>query len=168
VSAVPNPGDVFVTRTGGFVAWAIRRLTHSTVNHAGVYIGQGEIIEADPRDGLRYNGATEYPSAQWSAYPLTDAQRAAIVKWSVDHLGIGYNFLDIVALGLAYSVHVPTPKWARRRLDSDRTLICSQAAAMALRAAGVDPRPGEASGEITPEDLRVWMTADARTHSRTG
>lgn len=162
---MPTPGDVFVTRTSGFVAWAIRRLTHSTVNHAGVCSAPGEIIEADPRDGLRRNSADAYPHAEWSAYPLTDAQRADVVKWSVDHLGVGYNFVDIVALGLAYSTHVPTPKWAQRRLSSARTLICSQAAAMALRFAGVDPRPGEAAGEITPEDLRRWMTADDRSHS---
>lgn len=153
----PGPGDVFVTHTSGFVAWVIRRLTHSSVNHAGICYTSGGIIEADPRVGLREGTVDQYPHAVWLAPFETAAQATQVVQWSEDHLGVGYSFLDIFALFLAFAVHIKTPKWAERRLSTSERLICSQAVILALRSAGIDPLPGVPAGEVTPGDLLVAL-----------
>lgn len=138
-----------VVRTSGWAGWVIRVATRSTVNHAFVVNGDGKIIEADPH-GLQYNHLTSYPGAILSD-PIDGQQADTIWNWSVAHLGVGYGWLDIVAIALAVA-HVPTPKWAVKRLTSTKTLICSQAVAMAYAAAGIHlgNKPPAAT---TPGDL---------------
>lgn len=138
-----------VTRTGGWAGWVIRVATRSTVNHAFVADQNGVIIEAQP-GGMRRGLVVSYPGAILSD-PIDGQQADTIWNWSVAHLGVGYGWLDIVAIALAVA-HVPTPKWAVKRLASTKTLICSQAVAMAYAAGGIhlgDKLPAA----TTPGDL---------------
>lgn len=121
-----------VVRTGGWIGWLIRVATHSTVNHAFVVNGQGDIIEAEMH-GLTRGHLTSYPDAILSE-PITGKQADAVWNWSVAHLGTPYGFLDILAIWLKLS-RFPTPTWAIKRLVSTNTLICSQAVCMAYAAA---------------------------------
>ena len=137
-----------VVRTNGWAAWVIRAATRSTVNHAFITDGT-KVIEADPH-GLQYNKLVSYPDAILSD-PIDGQQADTIWNWSVAHLGVGYGWLDILAIALAVA-HVPTPKWAVKRLTSTKTLICSQAVAMAYAAGGIHlgNKPPAAT---TPGDL---------------
>lgn len=138
-----------VVRTSGWAGWVIRAATHSSVNHAFVVNGDGKIIEADPH-GLQYNHLTSYPGAILSD-PIGGQQADTIWNWSVAHLGVGYGFVDILALALL-CLGVPTPQWALRRLTSTSTLICSQAVVSAYDAAGIH-LGDKAAALTTPGDL---------------
>lgn len=149
---MPAQGDFGVTRTGGPVAWIIRRLTRSSVNHAFICIGSGQLVEADPV-GVSLNVTDRYPKAVWSSVELTDNQRAAIDHYAIAHLGAQYNTVDILALGAALAFGWRAPAWVHRRLASNGRYICSQLVVDAYRAAGVDLAPGRDSVDVTPGDL---------------
>lgn len=155
----PVAGDFGVTSTSGWVAWVIRTVTRSSVNHAFLYLGAGSILEADPNGGISPGTSNEYPQAVWSDVALTDVQRAAICKWGLQHRGVPYNFVDIAALLYAKTIARLQPRWAvphsiRARLSTDRRMICSQFVDAAYRAAGVQLFTDDRlSGDVTPGDL---------------
>ena len=151
---MPAYGDFMVTRTGGFVAWTIRWLCHSPVNHAAVYIGGGKVVEAQP-GGARLADVSLYPHAIWSDMPLSHEDRAVIVWISLSLVGTPYSFADIAALAVALITGRRTPRWIADRLSRPDRLICSQLVDEAYRRAGVhlfqdrDRLPCE----VTPGDL---------------
>lgn len=150
---MPQVGDYFVTRTGGWVAKVIRLVTHSKVNHAGVYVGAGRIVEAQPH-GARLTFASDYPHAVWSHVPLTTGQRATLRFNAMLVLGTPYGFLDIVALAYAKVLRRATPRFIRRQVERSDRLICSQLVDVVYQRAGIklfnDGRPAE---DVTPGDL---------------
>jgi uncharacterized protein YycO len=117
-----------------------------------VLVDVDTVVEAQPH-GAQKASKDNYPNAVWSNFLLNDVQRAAIVQWSLDHVGTPYNFLDIVALFFSRVLHIKFG-WVNTRLSQNGTDICSQLVDAAYRAAGVhlfhDGRP---SGDVTPEDL---------------
>lgn len=164
--AEPQAGDFFVTTTSGslldrFFAWCIRFGTESTVNHAGVYIGDGQIVEAVR--GVVRGLETEYPTAVWSTkftaeLDLAPSARQALVAAATSYIGRPYGYLDILAIGLAQrrfggSVSRVSKWWWVKRLEKSNALICSQLVVDAYRAAGVDLFPGTPSGLVSPGDL---------------
>ena len=147
-----------VVRTSGFVAKCIRRTTESRYNHAFVYIGRGEIVEATAR-GAVVSPASKYPSAVWNdEEPLTDEQRHQVRIAASYCVGAKYGFLDVVALALAgwgMRAH-----WLERRLSRTDRLICSQLVDVCYRKAGValfddDDRLPQ---NVTPGDLAERIT----------
>lgn len=138
-----------VTRTNGWAAWVIRAATRSPYNHAFILNGDGLTIEAAPH-GLQYGRQSRYPEAVLSD-PIDGPQAHQVWNWSVAHLGTPYGWPDIVAIALL-CLHVPTPRWALRRLSTTKTLICSQAVATAYASACL--RLGDkAPAFTTPGDL---------------
>jgi uncharacterized protein YycO len=120
---VPALGDYGTVRTNGWAGLAIRIGTHSTVNHAFVYVGDGQIVEAEP-DGARLASVDEYANTQWSNIELTDVQRSAIATQARLMLGVPYGWPDIAALSLAcVGIHSPA---INRRIEDEHRLICSQ------------------------------------------
>lgn len=154
------------------------------VNHAVVYVGvqrgyvTPQLVQANP-------GGASF--ADWDSYgsnmiwlneihqetdkalvgPVltpTTAQRLQIAAWAANaaRVGIGYNYVDFVAIALAQKrfgklganwESKGSPWWVDR-LSDDNRLICSQLADMAWRNAGLqifaDNRP---AGLVSPEDL---------------
>lgn len=167
-SAVQTPrvGDIGVTPSRGFVAWCIRAITRCPgAAHAFVYIGDGRIVEADPH-GARVAKPSNYPRVQWLTLlseDLTDVQRDQIKVWCLAHLGVPYSWQDDAAIGLT-DLFGWAPRFLRDRLNSQRTLMCSQLAVDAYRSVGVDLFPGIPGGAISPGDL--WR-AEARKASLT-
>lgn len=161
----PKLGDFGVVRTGGALARVIRVGTDSWMNHAFVYVGNGQVIEAQP-GGARLNSAEFYDHARfhiaWSTdlIPLTDMQRSNIAAWALKQKGVGYNWSDIAALSL-HCIGLGTPKWAEKRIEDDNRLICSQLVDKAYRLSGVKLfDDGRLSGAVTPGDL--WNLLLAR------
>jgi uncharacterized protein YycO len=164
----PQAGDIGVTPSRGFVAWAIRAITGSPhAAHAFLATGDGtQIIEGDPH-GARLNDAGHYRNVTWLtnlSAGMADAQRELVVAWARAHLGTPYSWIDDAEIGLVRVFHW-APGWMRRRLRSDRTLMCSQLCDAAYHAAGVDLfTDGRPAGGVSPGDL--WRLNRAR--SRTG
>ena len=164
-AAEPLPGDYFVTATAGrlidrIAARLIRWGTNSPVNHAGLYVGNGTIVEAVGR--VRYNDISAYPDAIWStgrlpAHLTPDAdQRKLIVNRAHDLIGRKYSWLDIVAIGLAQrrlGQVVDSRTWWARRVSNDGHLICSQAVDVEYQAGAIQFFQDRLAGLVSPQDL---------------
>lgn len=188
-----RPGDIFVTPTYGsgfdrFVGASIRFATgtkdeygkwhDAKVNHAGMYVGGGKIIEAEP-SGARLSPVTNVlKNAYWSTSglrmrgvdgktlplpPLSDLERIVLVQEAEKLLGTPYGFADIVAIAFAQRrvlglVDPAKPlhdqPWWVRRIESQHTLICSQLVDTAYRNAGIHLfQDDRIPGLVSPNDL---------------
>lgn len=148
----PRLGDFGVVRTNGWAARLIRWATRSPVNHAVLCVGD-QLVEGDPH-GARLGRLDAYGDRViWAGWTLTDNQRTEIAAWGLSRVGTPYSWLDCVEIGLVDRFGW-APRWMRRRLRSDRTLMCSQLVTAAYDAAGVhlfdDGRP---AGGVSPGDL---------------
>lgn len=149
----PGLGEYMVTKTGGWFAWAIRKITKSPVNHAAVYIGRGFVVEAQP-GGAKISKAANYPKAVWSKRTMTVHVRLEIIKASLDLVGTPYNFLDIAAQGIVRVFDWHAPKWALDRISDPRRLQCAQLVDVAYEKAGVTLfKDGRPEGLVAPGDL---------------
>jgi len=135
---VPRPGDYIVVRTGGWAARLIRLVTRSRFNHAAIYIGGGQLIEATPRYGVRIAELAEYAGdLMWSntAEPTLSAERESVVEFARAQLGEPYawraDFVDGLAeFGLRWHLLARLP-------GGRRTVMCSQLVAEAGLQAGL-------------------------------
>lgn len=178
MSVEPEPGDYFCTKTAGplldrlaafIIRWGTARhlnggWVNAPVNHAGLYVGNGVIVEAVGK--VKYGAIEEYPDADWSTGRLpadltpSAAQRKQIVAAAHDMIGRPYGWLDILAIGLAQKrvgAHVTSNTWWARRLSSGKTLICSETVEKAYAQAGIQLCPGTLPGLVSPEDLDALL-----------
>lgn len=176
-------GDFFVTRTEGrwydrMMAWAIRFDTardenghwvDAPVNHAGIYAGvidrEPAIVEANGT--VRLGSPSQYPNAVWSTGRLpsaltpTASQRSRIVTAALQMVGDKYNWLDILAIGLAQKRTgdlVDDDTWWARRLSWPGREICSQVVDKAYSQGGIQLYPGRLPGLVSPMDLYQLLT----------
>lgn len=137
----PPVGSIGVTATGGIIGWGIRLLTFSRYNHAFIVGPAGLLIEAQP-GGARIGHISMYPKAKYNSNKIIpDETRLAIWETALGFAqarngkGIGYNWLDDIALGLRFfgfwSEHI-----ARRIARTDR-LQCAQLCDLAYSLNGV-------------------------------
>lgn len=151
---MPQNGDFFVTATGGFVGWAIRKITKSPVNHAGVYVGVGRIIEAEG-NGAAVADASKYPNAIWSNSNLDVATANKVHDNAVAIVGTPYNFIDIAAQFIVRVFGWKAPKFVLKRLSDPRRLQCAQLVDLVYQRSGIELlKDGRPNGLISPEDLR--------------
>jgi hypothetical protein len=156
---MPNDGDFMVTKTGGFVAWCIRKVTKSTVNHAAVYIGVGFIVEAQS-NGAVISPVSKYPDAVWSTAPNSYDDQHKLRLAALDLVGTPYNFLDIAAQLFVRQFGWNAPKWAIKRLSSPKRLQCAQLVDEAYRRAGITLfKDGRPAGLVAPSDLLALIEA---------
>lgn len=176
MTAQPQPGDYFVTKTTGrptdrIAAKVIQWDTDSPVDHAGLYIGKGVIVEAVGH--VRYGTVGEYPDAIWSTgrlpvelTPTRDQQRQ-IVNAALSMIGRPYSWLDILAIGLAQRRTgrlVDSNTWWARRVSGDGHLICSQTVDRAYLAADLHLfADGRLPGLVSPADLLGLLLPEAVT-----
>lgn len=156
----PRTGQFGVVRTKGFVPWMIRLFTRSQVNHAYVYISETYIVEAQ-RIGAVMAKATKYAESERaeSNFWLMPDEAHDISREAQRLLGRPYGFLDILCITLAlFGLRY---KWLLARVESSRTLICSQLVDRAYDNAGChlysDGRP---DGLVTPGDLLMFLAQD--------
>jgi len=98
MSYEPRLGDYGVVKTSGFFGKLIRLGTMSRWNHAFIYVGDGQIIGADPT-GVKPSPLSNYPVVAWNRHEeLTDEQRGQIVAAAREAVGRPYSFLTIVLL----------------------------------------------------------------------
>jgi uncharacterized protein YycO len=161
----PQAGDIGVVPGSGFVMWLVRHVTRSPVGHAFLFAGSGRVIEGQP-SGVQYNSLAAYPKVRWLgnlSAGLTDVQRAAIITYGRQHLGVPYSWIDDAEIGFT-DLFGWAPRWMRSRLRSDATLMCSQLCDQAYAAAGVEIfTDGRPPGAVSPGDLwRANLRASTR------
>lgn len=156
-----QPGNFMVTATSGLVAWVIRWCTHSPVNHAAVYIGGGQIVEAQAK-GAVISPVKNYPNAIWSDFTFQPGVESRLYQATMDVVGTPYNFLDIAAQALVRIFHWKAPKWALRRVSRPDRLQCAQLVDVVYQRAGITLFPdGRPNGLVSPEDLRQVILSAA-------
>ena len=149
----PRKGDYGVIRTRGIFARLIQVGTLSRWNHAFIYIGEGQIIEARPT-GVVISVAKQYPQIAWNQHEnIDDDTRGKIVAASHHFVGQPYGFIDILnlmfrILGLKALANTRLFE----RLAMKHGLICSELVSLAYRDAGVD-LTGKPDHTVTPGDL---------------
>jgi len=94
----PRVGDYGVVKTNGFFGKLIRLGTMSRWNHAFIYIGDGQIVEATP-GGVIISPVSKYPLIAWNQHePLSDGTREVIKANAIALVGKAYSFLTIALL----------------------------------------------------------------------
>ena len=159
-TATPPPGTFGLTRIGGLLGifvslgqWIVGDASRYT--HAFVVLDDGTVMEAMP-SGARIrsleHGLSHFPIAFSWAIPLTDAQRAAIVREARACVGVRYGFSAYLHLALSrFGVRWP---WLMRYLERNGRMICSQLVDAVYARAGVQLfDDGRAPFDVTPGDL---------------
>lgn len=124
--------------------------------HAFVYLGNGQLIEAEP-GGARIRPLSEYDPASiyWCSNisaGLTAPQRDAISLIARGFDGTPYSFLDYLAL-TAHKLHIWLPG-LRSFIKSTRRMICSQLCDTSYDLAGVHIfTDGRDPGDVDPLDI---------------
>lgn len=148
----PLPGDFGLVPISGIAGKGIslgQRIigSGSKYQHAYIVIGN-DIVEAEPGGAAR--DTLHYETAAYSAFPLTDDQRQAIVSAAVSMVGTPYSFVDYAAIGALRLLHFG---WIEDYVSASGHMICSQLVAECYRRAGIELFPNRAAGDVVPGDL---------------
>jgi hypothetical protein len=132
----PKPGDFFVTGGGGLAGAVVRWGSDSRWSHAGIYAGDGQVLEAMP-SGARLTPVDTYlgEGTLWSTEEIDATTRTLLSVAARSMVGIPYGWAEIIAVALGskrLGKHVDTtlpmdqqPWWVRNLADTD-CQICSQ------------------------------------------
>lgn len=151
--AILEPGDIILVEGHQYVSAAIKYLTMSTWSHAAMYVGEiegtGE-AEGEPHRLVEVvigDGCISSPLSKYDCHNiricrpvgLTREDRAAVVAYMTDRLGLNYDLKNIFDL-LRYLLPTPpVPVRMRRRMialgSGDPTrAICSTLIAQAFQS----------------------------------
>lgn len=135
----PQPGDIGLTRIEGDIGRLIRIGQYlngdgyADYEHAFVYVGNGQIVEAEP-GGALLSPLTEYDGRPVAWLRCPPGRGPAVADAARGLVGVPYSVLDYLALA-AHRFHIPAPG-LRRRIQSSDHLICSQLADRAANLGG--------------------------------
>jgi hypothetical protein len=137
----PPVGSIGVVATGGIIGWGIRLLTFSRYNHAFIVGPAGLLVEAQP-GGARIGHISMYPKAKYNTNTvIPDETRLAIWETALGFAqakngkGIGYGWLDDLALGLRFFGF--WSDWIAGRIARQDRLQCAQLCDLAYSRNGV-------------------------------
>lgn len=160
-----QPGDLAAVRTGGDTGALIRLGEFlngdgfGDYEHALIYIGGGEIVEAEP-GGARRRARGVESGDLWSTglWNLSTATRSRICAAATRYVGTPYGWLDYAALA-THRLHIPAPG-LRGYIASTGHMICSQLADQCYADAGVHLfADGRWPGYVTPGALANLIAA---------
>ncbi|MFB7114066.1 hypothetical protein [Streptomyces sp. NPDC056291] len=155
----PQPGDFALTKIAGVSGAFISAGQYlvgdgAPVQHAFVYVGDGQIVQAMPGGAelIRLEDANEPFVWSTGKIPLTHEERARIAAHAIWLVGTPYSYLDYVSIALAH--YRIRPAWVRDFVADTGHMICSQLADEAYLRAGVHLfDDGRLPGDVTPGDL---------------
>lgn len=160
-----QPGDFAAVQTAGDTG-ALIRLGEALngdgfgdYEHALIYIGDGEIVEAEP-GGARRRVRGVQAGDLWSTglWNLTPQAREKIRAAAIGYIGIPYGWLDYFALA-AHRLHIPAPG-LKDYIASTGHMICSQLVDQCYADAGVYLfSDGRWPGYVTPGALANLILA---------
>ncbi|MGW2950756.1 hypothetical protein [Streptomyces eurythermus] len=171
MTTYPQPGDFALTKIRGITGRLINAGQHligdgSPVQHAYVYVGNGEVVQAMPGGAelIRLEDASEPVLWSTGRIELTLSERMRICGSARGLVGTPYSFLDYASIALA-SRHI-RPRWVRDFVADSGHLICSQLVDEAYLRAGVHLfSDGRIPGDVTPGDL--WKLLQQKRVSST-
>ena len=175
----PQPGDYACRQMGGEAGKLISIGEFldgdgfSIYDHGEIFVGSpdknapyGYTMGAYPGGAklvpLQFDQLNNGNGFLWSAghIPLTDAQRAVIVSFTVACKGIPYSAADYFAL-VAHRLHIPVPG-LKQYIASSGHMICSQLVDYCYMRAGVHLfTDGRWPGYVTPADLANLLEKNA-------
>ena len=134
-----------------FLGWAIRWVTNAEVCHAGIYAGDGFIIEATPK-GVQRNGLTTHlndSDMMWiyDSRSATPSQRQEIVETATHCIGMPYDYPDILGFLLGH------------HHDTKGKTICSELAVRCWRTSGLECS-GKPADATAPGDIQDYARAN--------
>ena len=148
----PQLGDYGCVSTSSFIGFLIQLGTMTKYNHAFIYVGNNQIIEAMP-GGVRLSPVSKYENIAWNRHEeIADAQRDLIVKEALTHLGNKYSFIDYLAIIMRMTGFM-APYWLTNRLAKSSNTICSELVARVYRKIGLTIEGDKPDYYITPSDL---------------
>lgn len=135
-------GDILLVEGTSRISEAIKYITQSTWSHAALYVGSGQLIEADVSAGVRYLPLTEYdPYHTRICRPvgLAHSEISAVIDYMSARVGHQYDMRHIVDLARYLVPAPPVPiRWRSRLLvlgSGDPTrAICSSLIASAFHS----------------------------------
>lgn len=151
--AALRPGDVLLVEGDKRYSVAVKYLTQSTWSHAAFYVGDAlgkphdgtepkVLIEANLTNGVVAVPLSAYRSANTRIcrpVGLTDEDRAKVIAFMVDRIGLQYDLKNIIDLVRYLLPTPPVPTKVRRRMlalgSGDPTrAICSSLIAQAFQS----------------------------------
>jgi hypothetical protein len=164
--SAPNPGDIGLVAIRGRAGRAIRFGQWlvgdgwSDYQHAFVYIGGGEVIEAMP-DGAR-RAAVPTMAGPVAYLRCPEQYGRAVAEAAIGFIDVPYSFTDYLAIAL-HRVRIPAPH-LRAYIETSRRLICSQLCDRAAEIGGWHLfQDRRWHGHVTPGALyRLYEQQEAR------
>ena len=149
----PRIGDYGCVKTNGLMGKLIRIGTLSRWNHAFIYIGGDQIIEANPK-GVEISPLSKYSYVAWNQHEvLNDQQRLIIVAQARQIIGKPYGFFVIADLGFRIlGLKILANTKLMKYLSTKNGYICSELVAECYRKAGI-PLFNKEDYLVTPGDL---------------
>lgn len=134
----PVIGQFGVVKTNGIFGKLIRIGTLSRWNHAFIYVGDGKIIEANPR-GVEVSDVSKYPVIAWNKHQeLSESERQTIAQSALATVGKSYSFLTIALLAFRIlGVRIFSNTWVIAKLAMKEGYICSELVAECYDKAGI-------------------------------
>lgn len=139
-----------------FIRW-LGKDTDPDLQHAIVYLGDGQIIEAEP-GGARIRLVTEYAVIYWClgiAGQFTTEELAGVAATArTFERVVGYSFLDYFALAARRLRLYPLYPVLKRYIKATGHMICSALADAPYRLRGLEVfTDGRWPGDVMPMDL---------------
>jgi len=159
--AALQAGDLIVSTVRAAVSYAIRGGTFSSVSHAMLYIGDGEVVEAVGSGVRRTTLANAIDDAILAvAYrdPRVDADKAQLIcEYAKAQVGKPYSYAGVAATGLRIINPVAAVAgWIHDRLsvdpDTAGSYYCSELLFAAYAHAGI-PLTGDRASNSVPNDI---------------
>ena len=105
-------------------------------NHCFIYIGDGNIVEANPT-GVAISPVTKYPKIAWNQHEeIADSQRTVISDFAKSRVGDPYSFGTIAGLVLRILGFKLFSQVLLKKLSTGRDYICSELVAECYEKSG--------------------------------
>lgn len=144
-------GDILFVRTNTFFGSVVRWFTKSHINHVGIYLGDGLVLEA-LQAGVKIEHIDKYSNVYKEVYRLnaTIGEIDLFVRIALGKKNRPYDWGQILTI----IVKKCFPAF-RGSLASSKRSICSEVIYEAAKEAGFEV-PNVCQQFATPEDIRKW------------
>lgn len=150
-------GDIIMIGTyGNLISWLIKKFTNSFWSHTGIYIGNGEWIEATfPKVKIStiYELVAEYSYRKFEVYRLkkrlTEEEYDKVIETAKKQLGKRYDILGDI--GHALSI-IFGKKYFLKQVEHRDKFYCSELVGRAFAEVGIYFNK-EKGWHITPQDI---------------
>lgn len=143
-------GDVIFVKLKGPIADLVSDVEHSPYNHVAMYVGDGNIIEANGFIRTRVIPLSVY-DGEYEVYRipnLPEYQKRKIVDYALSKVGTHYDYLKILGLFIRFELFKRFRGWAERN-----HFICSELIDLSLHFGDVPRKRLDHLGDISPIEL---------------